>query len=989
MKIEDTCFKDDAAISQMIEELGGIDNEDESHVTPLCFAALNGIHADIIVKLINKYHANPNKACSNDDTTPLQNAILSGVKESIYALLGMNVYVTDEEGNPVEDKTRPSSEQPKKDAAGNPLPERDENDDIIYTYYNGVPVPLNDGIRFISDDHQQRCKLNGKLVFVPPISYNLSEDQQFLNIKYIYDKEGNHSFMKGEDGAPLKQYHANGREIHKLDDNGKELKNNFEYVWDYEALPKYQVAYDYKEVCSTSFATIDAAAILTASGFASGADTPAEDTPLGIIIHKYCNCSDSTHNKVNFSTITDSNNNTPIFLAVNVESLQSIELLIAHDSNVTASVNHFNDTYTSATALAISNGNEDVLSMLRPYMQSVSSQSVLEGIERFITDEDNIPADSRPDCIGVVMPVLMNMVYGNSIYSVATSHEYHTTKLGDDNTTIHLPDVKSLLDYAELALKYLPTSQVSTLKNTILDDFISGGTAKDLTTEFPIIKKKCYTILNLLKSEHLLDTDDENAQDNRDAILNAVESKKLDENELTDWPWWEYVTITYTNTLHPDWSEVPLPERKLKGSEITLPEIEDITYEDSSHIKWHPSKWNINDSSYDFNSSYTINDDVTANLEYAKAEITLSFSNTLHSDLPIILHGNMYGQSGDSFTLPTSDETYTDSSGLKWQIRGWDIDGTRHGPGDSVVLYESSTADVVCEKISVTLTFAHTYPATIPLDSPITEISGTSITLPTVSGDYIYEDHTYTPLNWSIDGTTYSFGASYTLKDNVTANLICSESIITIGIICDGVNTSLNENETYTYHYRLSSAPTGNVSLNVVATTNSSRVNIQTSMPLTFTPSNWDTDQSVTIKAVNNDVDDDDASSIITATSSSSDTRYNNLTSSFTITVIDNDTAGIVYDSTTGSVTEGGSDLIRKVKLKSKPTGDVTLSFTSNKGTRLNIVTSSVTFTPSEWSTFKNITFRAFNNDIVDGSVEATVTATVTSADPKYDYYYK
>lgn len=1042
MKIDNECYKDDAAIEQMVSDLGGIDKNDDDGMTPLCFAALNGIKADVIVKLITKYHANPNKKCNKDDTTPLQNAILSGVKESIEALIGIDVVVLDDEGKPVEDKAHPSSDQPKKDAAGNPLPERDENDDIIYNYYKGVPVPFNDGIRFISSDHQQRCKIDGKLMFVPPTSYSLPKDQQFLNITYIYDKEGNHSPMKDSNGVPLKQCYADGREIHKKDENGKEFKNNFEYVWDYEYLPKYQVAYDPTLVHVISPATIDDAAISTASAVPSGADTLPEDTPLGIIIHRYCHCTDSSHVKKNFSNIKDSNNNVPMFSAVTAESLQSIGLLLEHDNSAAVSVNYLNDTYTSAAMLAISKENEDILDLLQPYMRSITSQSDLENIEKYITDEDNIPADSRPDCIGVVMPVIMNLVYGSIIYNVANSHEYNTTKLGDDNTSIHLPSTKSILDYAELALKYLPSSEVSTLRNTILDEFVSDSTAKDIIYEFPLIKKKCYTILNMLKSSDKFDLSYDNNTENASAIVAAVKSKKLEESKLDGWPWWNIASLSFRNPVGKSFT---LPDNKdvLAGSTVQLPAVTDI-YEDDDNVKWRATRWDIGE----FNSSYTVETDVVATLQCEKLKVTLTFVNDTELDIPglpltitydygdtvvlptltgeyeasdhirwkatkwsignfgdsfiiredttatviceklkvtltfenntglsITLPDNRIEDSGTSIELPSVTGTFIDSSNIRWHADKWSIGNF----GDSFIIYEDTPAYIECEKNAATLTFTNPYSVDIPMPSAIPCESGDTITLPTVIGEYEDEDtgKIYTPLNWDIG----DFGSSYIIYEDIPASLVCSETEVDVGIIFDKTPVTLVEGNSTQCTFKLASKPTTDVTLNL-SSSKSDRLSISPSS-LTFTSLNWDTEQSVTLTAVNNMIADGNIGVTVSISSSSGDARYNNLSDNLAVTVNDNDTAGIICELTPETIIEGNS-ITRSFKLKSQPTGDVILTISSNQSTRLTISQSTLSFTSSNWNTGQDVIFEAVDNHTTDGDVTANVTIQPSGSDPVY-----
>lgn len=69
-----------------------------------------------------------------------------------------------------------------------------------------------------------------------------------------------------------------------------------------------------------------------------------------------------------------------------------------------------------------------------------------------------------------------------------------------------------------------------------------------------------------------------------------------------------------------------------------------------------------------------------------------------------------------------------------------------------------------------TITFTNLDYPDLPIDipEPITDISGTVVTLPTISGEYEDVYNYYTPESWSIG----SFGSEIELSDNLTANLI-------------------------------------------------------------------------------------------------------------------------------------------------------------------------------------------------------------------------
>ena len=161
--------------------------------------------------------------------------------------------------------------------------------------------------------------------------------------------------------------------------------------------------------------------------------------------------------------------------------------------------------------------------------------------------------------------------------------------------------------------------------------------------------------------------------------------------------------------------------------------------------------------------------------KYRPSSATLSFTNTLHSDLQIILPESIEATIGSEVILPEITGIYEDLGHIKWQPTQWNI-----GEFNSViVLNEDTVADLECEKVKATVSFANPYYSylDIPLPESITVDNGTSITLPTVSGEYEDEDHIiYTPYSWEIG----QFGASYTVRNNTTANLICEKMRVTL-----------------------------------------------------------------------------------------------------------------------------------------------------------------------------------------------------------------
>ena len=333
---------------------------------------------------------------------------------------------------------------------------------------------------------------------------------------------------------------------------------------------------------------------------------------------------------------------------------------------------------------------------------------------------------------------------------------------------------------------------------------------------------------------------------------------------------------------------------------------------------------------------------------------------------------------GTVISLPEVTGEYTDENShiiytpYKWSIGDF---------SSTYSIQDDTTATLLFNKVNVTLSFSSDYPVEISLPDVVTVESGNSVTLPQVTGEYIDESTgiTYVPLKWDIG----AFNTSYTLYRNITASLICNESVITVGIVFDNSHGTLSEGSSASRAFKLASAPTSNVIVNV-NTDRSDRLNISP-QTLEFTPTNWNSHQYITFTATDNSVIDGDIIANILVSSVSSDINYNGLSyNSLSFTVEDNDTAGIVFDSSDAVLIEG-TVLQRSFRLRSHPTSSVTVNLSSDHGNRLSISPMAITFTASNWETPQHVTFSATDNSVVDGDVSVTLSISSLSADTHYN----
>lgn len=156
---------------------------------------------------------------------------------------------------------------------------------------------------------------------------------------------------------------------------------------------------------------------------------------------------------------------------------------------------------------------------------------------------------------------------------------------------------------------------------------------------------------------------------------------------------------------------------------------------------------------------------------------------------------------------------------------------------------------------------------------------------------------------------------------------------------------------------------------------------------LIFTSENWNLPQTVTVTGVNDTITDGSQTYSILLGLVKGDKLYKRQDpSDVSLTNQDNDVPGIVINAGNNlQTTESGGTAMFTVRLSSKPTSGVTVSFVSSdpqEGT----VTSSVNFTTANWDQPKTITITGANDSLIDGDQGYQISvASVTSSDSNYN----
>ena len=277
---------------------------------------------------------------------------------------------------------------------------------------------------------------------------------------------------------------------------------------------------------------------------------------------------------------------------------------------------------------------------------------------------------------------------------------------------------------------------------------------------------------------------------------------------------------------------------------------------------------------------------------------------------------------------------------------------------------------------TVTVTVGDTSDAITASPETLTFTTATWDTAQTVTvtadDDSIAEGQETATLTHAVSGygtVTSASSVTVTIADNDTAGVAVDPTAV----------TATEGGATGSYTVTLTTQPTGTVTVTVGDTSDDISASPET---LTFTGSTWDTAQTVTVTAD----DDSVAEGEETATLTHAVSGYGTVTTadSVTVTVADNDTAGVTVDPTAVTATEGGATGSYTVVLTTQPSGTVTVTVVDTSDD-ITASPETLTFTTATWDTSQTVTVTATDDSNAEGQETATLTHTVTSTDSDYE----
>ncbi len=198
--------------------------------------------------------------------------------------------------------------------------------------------------------------------------------------------------------------------------------------------------------------------------------------------------------------------------------------------------------------------------------------------------------------------------------------------------------------------------------------------------------------------------------------------------------------------------------------------------------------------------------------------------------------------------------------------------------------------------------------------------------------------------------------------------------------------------DTATFTVRLDRAPSGNVVLDVT----SSDTGEGTVAParLTFTPSDWNTAQTVTLTGVDDAPTPSDPNpsagnrnytvSVAVDAAATADAGYDGLAAVTVYAVNADDEYGLEVGAVTGQATEAGGQSTFTVALRTQPSAAVTVAVTSRDEGEGTVEPASLTFAAAAWNTGQTVTVTGVQDPVDDGDAAWQVRLDPASGDADY-----
>ncbi len=256
----------------------------------------------------------------------------------------------------------------------------------------------------------------------------------------------------------------------------------------------------------------------------------------------------------------------------------------------------------------------------------------------------------------------------------------------------------------------------------------------------------------------------------------------------------------------------------------------------------------------------------------------------------------------------------------------------------------------------------------------------------------------FTPLNWNSAQTVTITGVDDAVVDgNVSYSIVTGDAVSADvnynGLVVADVDVVNNDNDvtpdvvlnvssiatsesgsSTDFTITLSTAPASDVVIDIVSSLTAEAT--VSSLQVTFTSTNWNNPQTITVTGVDDAVADGEVDYTITVSVNDalSDAAYSSVSDRIiTGKNGDNEVAGVTISSISNATDENGATATFTIVLNTLPTDDVTISLSSSNSGEGTLTVSEVVFTTGNWNIPQTITVTGVDDAVVDGNANYTI----------------
>ncbi|NJP05656.1 MAG: tandem-95 repeat protein [Chloroflexaceae bacterium] len=300
-------------------------------------------------------------------------------------------------------------------------------------------------------------------------------------------------------------------------------------------------------------------------------------------------------------------------------------------------------------------------------------------------------------------------------------------------------------------------------------------------------------------------------------------------------------------------------------------------------------------------------------------------------------------------------------------------------PDDTATFTVSLTSEPLAD-VTVAFTSTDTTECTVPANVTLTSANWQNGLPVTVSA--LNDDLADGPQSCLIETTISSAGSDYTGQDPADVNVTVQDDD-SAGVVVSPTSLTLSEpSDTGSFTVALTSEPLAVVT---IAMTSTDTTECTVPASITLTSANWSDGLNVTVSAVDDDFADGAQNCIIETAIISASSEYDGIDpNDVSVTVADDDTAGIVVAPTSLTVSEPDDTATFTVALTSEPLAAMTLALTSTDTTECT-VPASITLTSANWTSGVSVTVTAQDDTVADGAQTCIIETAISSASSEYD----